>query len=213
MPFDVEALSVGALLDVILSRHPITTPLPLLTSTDSTKTWEQCGERNLRSTSPCSSLNCPRNIVRSHYTGFRGWGTCVLAAIGGDSIPFTSRFPTPHCIGCGEREHGVLECTCCSEAPAVITVYLWLLSFYWVTAEVCAGWKMRLLKATFKCPQSKPSSLHMCQCPSTMKTWGKLTTGDQLVDLSDVFTPVWECLGYTVPTNSTIVSVVGRMSG
>lgn len=77
---------------IFLSSFPINTPPLPLTSTDSTKTWERYWEPNLQNTSPCSSTNCPFNIVRGHYAGFLGWGTSVLED---QAFPHTPGFPTP----------------------------------------------------------------------------------------------------------------------
>lgn len=152
MVLDVEALSVGALSEVILSSHLITTPLLPLTSNDSTKTWEQCAEPNLQSTSPRSSMNCPHNIVKGHYAGFRGWGTSVLAAPAGPNPPLLPGFPLINTTVELAARWGPWGYRC---------VHLWLQSFFSVTSGVCAGWKMCLLKATFKRPQSKCSSLYL----------------------------------------------------
>lgn len=151
-----KALSVGALSEVILSSHPITMPLLPLTSSVSEKTWELCGECNLKITSPCSSMNCPSNIVRGHYAGFRGWRTSVLVAPKGPRYySQVSHSSTPQLA-----LHRMWW-----EGPGCVWMNLpqgpWryhcvslLQNFYYVTAEV-SDWKMCLLKATFKWPQSK----------------------------------------------------------
>lgn len=108
----------------------------------------------------------PRNIVRGHYAGFRGWGTSVLCGPWGTQTPpysQVSHSSTPRLAvqrwweGAGSAGMHLSH----AEAPEVHFVYLWLQSYYCVTAEGCTGWKMCLLKATFKWPQSKCDSLYL----------------------------------------------------
>lgn len=111
--FDVEVLSLGALSEVILSSHQshCATPSTCLHGLHKGP-LETCGESTLQTTSPRSSMNCPRNIVRSHYTSFRVRGTSVLAALFYSQLLHSSA-PLRMALhmGHGENEQGALECT------------------------------------------------------------------------------------------------------
>lgn len=137
--FDVEVLSLGALSEVILSSHQshCITPSPYLHGLHKGP-LETCRESTLQTTSPRSSMNCPCNIVRSHYTSFRVRGTSVLAA------PFTPSLCTPQhpyewlCIwdtvrASKERWNALCYFVCTLWLSPTLIIWVKILATNWVT--------------------------------------------------------------------------------
>lgn len=134
MLFDVETLSVGALSEVILSSHLISTmPLLPLTFTDSTKTCEPCGESNLQSHFPLqfhelSQQHCERSL--SWFPWLRDKRPEGPLGIQSPSYSQVSHSSTPplvlrlsaSLIGCVEREKGTLECICSTLRPLMLSL-------------------------------------------------------------------------------------------
>lgn len=145
---------------------------------------------------PCSSMNCPREFITlvSVVEGQASWrppcGT-KPPAYSQVSHSSTSRLALHLMWWEGAGSAGMhLPYT---EGPwGYQCVYLWLQWWYWL--------KNVLSENSIHSSQHAPA----CICVSTMKTWGKpLATNSILYTIC----AVWECLGLTVPTSSTIVSV------
>ena len=145
-----KCLSVGALSEVILSSHPIALPLLLLTST---KTWEQCGERNLKALPPPQFHELsPRTLWEAVTLVSIVEGRVSWRPLGNPNFLFLPGFPPTNT---GVRSGGAGSA---GVAWPYQFVYLWLQTY-------CRG----VIQET---PVN--SRLHnVSPCLSTVKAWGK----------------------------------------